>query len=81
MISSATKTNDQTVKSEDTSQMGKTKGSDDLVQENEQHTRRSKLKYFHWNPHSNLTTTEVTALLPSFDSKLKMFMTHFKSRN
>jgi hypothetical protein len=80
MISSAAKTKDQTVKSEDLSQMGKTKYSD-LVQENEQHTWRSKIKSFHWKAHRNLTTTEVTALPPSFDWKLKMFLAHFYSRN
>jgi hypothetical protein len=46
MISSAVKTKDQTVKSEDTSQMGKAKDSD-LVQENEHNTMRSKIKSFH----------------------------------
>jgi hypothetical protein len=61
MISSVAKTKDQIVKSEDMSQIGKTKDSD-LVQENEQHTRRSKIKSFHWKPHSNLTITEVIAL-------------------
>jgi hypothetical protein len=52
--------------------MGKTKGSDDLVQENEQYTRRSKIKYFYWKPHSNLTIMEVTILPLSFNWKLKI---------
>jgi hypothetical protein len=54
MISSAAKTKDRTVKSEDMSQIGKTKDSD-LVQENEQHIRRCKIKSFYWKPHSNLS--------------------------